>query len=104
VIWIARAPAPAHVTWVDKETYLPLKMEAYTRDGNLQHRYEVTSIEYDVSIPDSVFKDVPPRGTEIVELPFPKLPPDGKPEGATHEEVSSSVSAPGVRVSAPPTR
>ena len=41
-----------HVQWIDQTTYLPLKMESYDNQGTLADRYEVTSIEYDVSIPE----------------------------------------------------
>jgi outer membrane lipoprotein-sorting protein len=69
-----------HVAWIDKETYVPLKMEDYARDGKLTHTYEVTSIEYDVSIADSTFKDIPPQGTELRDIPMIKLPDgDEKP-------------------------
>jgi hypothetical protein len=61
------------VTWADRETYLPLKIEHYGTDGKLVHSYEVTSIEYDVTIPDPVFKDVPPSGTVRIQLPKPSF-------------------------------
>ncbi len=64
--------AGKHLTWVDRATYLPLKMEAYGRDGKLQHSYEVTKVEYDGVIPDAVFKEIPPKGTELKALPFPE--------------------------------
>ena len=48
-----------HVRWVDQKTYLPLKMETYDIKGTLVDRYEVTSIEYDVAIPDKVFTELP---------------------------------------------
>ena len=64
-----------HLRWVDQKTFLPLKMEMYDKHGKLVDRYEVTSIEYDVAIPDSTFSQLPP-GTTVRE---PKLlpPPDG---------------------------
>jgi outer membrane lipoprotein-sorting protein len=75
--------AGKHLTWVDKETYLPLKMEAYAKDGKLQHSYEVTQIAYDGAIADSVFTNIPPQGTELKDLPFPKGSPGLKlPPGA----------------------
>jgi hypothetical protein len=60
-----------HVRWVDQQTYLPLKMEMYSRTGQLVDRYEVTSIEYDVEILARVFTDLP-AGTSVRE---PKLLP-----------------------------
>ena len=64
-----------HVRWVDQKSFLPLKMEMYGRNGSLMDRYEVTSIEYDGSIADSSFTQLPP-GTTVHE---PRLlpPPDG---------------------------
>lgn len=59
-----------HVRWVDQETYLPLKMEMYDRDGQLMDRYEVTAIEYDVEIPMRTFAELPP-GTSARD---PKVP------------------------------
>jgi hypothetical protein len=56
-----------HVRWVDQKTYLPLKMEMYDSKGALVDRYEVTSIEYDVAIPDKTFTDLPP-GTSVRDL------------------------------------
>lgn len=53
-----------HVNWVDQKTFLPLKMEAYDRNGVLVDRYEATSIAYDVDIPQSTFTDLP-AGTSV---------------------------------------
>lgn len=66
-----------HRSWVDRETFLPLKMEDYAQDGTLRHRYEVTSIEYDVAIPDSIFTEIPPAGTVLLPLPTPPSLPSG---------------------------
>jgi outer membrane lipoprotein-sorting protein len=66
------------VTWADQKTYVPLKIEHYGGGGKLVHSYEVTSIEYDVAIPDSVFKDLPPAGTSVVQLPAPPFAPVGE--------------------------
>ncbi len=67
------------VTWADQKTYLPLKLQHYGGDGKLVHSYEVTSIEYDAAIPDSVFKDLPPAGTSLLQLPTPPFAPGGEP-------------------------
>lgn len=63
-----------HVRWVDRQTYLPLKMEMYDGNGVLTDRYEVTAIQYDGDIPASVFGELPP-GTSAYEpliLPGPR--------------------------------
>ncbi len=78
-----------HVTWVDKETFLPLRSEDYAKDGTLRLSYEVTSVEYDVPIPDSIFRDIPPRGTVITEsgpLPVPKHLQDHSSESSDQED------------------
>lgn len=67
-----------HVRWVDQKTFLPLKMEMYDRSGTLVDRYEVTSIEYDVSIPDSIFTQLP-AGTTPREITLPPLPDGSRP-------------------------
>lgn len=69
-----------HVRWVDQMTYLPLKMETYDTKGKLVDRYEVTSIEYDVSISDKTFTDLP-AGTSVRELGpmFTTAPQPAKP-------------------------
>jgi hypothetical protein len=79
----ANAPVklPArHIRWVDKTTYLPLKMEAYDKSGKLVDRYEVTSIEYDVLIADKTFTELP-SGTTERELKMPPLKPGGQVVG-----------------------
>lgn len=74
-----------HVRWVDQKTYLPLKMESYDNKGTLVDRYEVTSIEYDVAIPEMTFTDLPAGTTAREPMMVPALPatqvtgPDGKP-------------------------
>ena len=76
-----------HTAWIDKETFLPLKMEDYAKDGKLVHSYEVSAVEYDVSVPDAVFVDIPPKGTVINEGPLPDRGPQGDSGGpAEHYE------------------
>jgi hypothetical protein len=53
-----------HVRWVDQKTFLPLKMETYDVKGALVDRYEATSIEYDISIPEKTFTELP-AGTSV---------------------------------------
>jgi outer membrane lipoprotein-sorting protein len=91
----APAKIPARtVSWVDKATYLPLKLEGYDKTGALVDRYEVSAIEYDITIPDSVFSNLPEGVTvEDAHIRFgPMSDGDGKP-------------SPGIQVSpAPATR
>ena len=74
-----------HVRWVDQKTYLPLKMESYDNKGALVDRYEVTTIEYDVSIPEKTFAELPAGTTVREPMMIPAIPaqrvngPDGKP-------------------------
>jgi hypothetical protein len=70
-----------HVRWVDQKTYLPLKMESYDNKGTLVDRYEVTSIEYDVSIPEKTFTELPAGTTAHDPMMVPAFPatrPDGQ--------------------------
>jgi outer membrane lipoprotein-sorting protein len=54
--------------WVDKESFLLLKSETRDRSGAVLKRGEVTSIEFNVSIPDSVFTYTPPPGVQVREF------------------------------------
>jgi hypothetical protein len=63
----ARVPTRT-ISWVDKSTYLPLKLEGYERNGTLVDRYEVQSIEYDAAISEKVFTDLP-AGTTVHDAP-----------------------------------
>jgi outer membrane lipoprotein-sorting protein len=56
-----------HVRWVDQKTYLPLKLETYDSKGALVDRYEVTAIEYDVSIPEKTLTEAP-AGTTVRDV------------------------------------
>jgi MucB/RseB N-terminal domain len=64
-----------HINWVDQKTFLPLKMEAYDRNGALVDRYEVTAIQFDVDISDKTFTELP-AGTSAREMKLPPAPPD----------------------------
>ncbi len=57
------APTPHTTFWVDKETYLPLKIES--TDGTAGKGYEVTSVAYNVAIPASTFSYTPPPGATV---------------------------------------
>jgi outer membrane lipoprotein-sorting protein len=51
--------------WVDKQTFLPLKMELHDASGQLLERSEVTSVDYNVALPDGVFSYSPPSGVQV---------------------------------------
>jgi outer membrane lipoprotein-sorting protein len=65
-----------HVRWVDQKTFLPLKLEMYDVKGGLVDRYEVTSIEYDIEIPDKTFTEIP-SGTSVREPVMLPIQGDG---------------------------
>jgi hypothetical protein len=69
------APRGRHVMAVDKETYLPLRMEQYDANDKLAFRYEVTKVDYDTPIADEVFSKVPPAGTVVLRTE--QFPDDG---------------------------
>jgi outer membrane lipoprotein-sorting protein len=54
--------------WVDKQSFLLLKSETRNSSGGLIERGEVTTIEYNVSIPDSTFTYTPPPGVQVREF------------------------------------
>jgi MucB/RseB N-terminal domain len=51
--------------WVDKETFLPLKTEVKDASGRVLDRSEVTSVEFGVSMPDTLFSYSPPPGVHV---------------------------------------
>ena len=58
--------APAQLTiWVDKRSFLPLRMEVRDSGGVIIDRSEVTSVEYDVSIPSGTFTYAPPADVSV---------------------------------------
>jgi hypothetical protein len=59
----AIADQPGQMTmWLDKETFTLLMSESRDAGGLITDRYEVTSIEFNVTIPDSFFTYTPPPG------------------------------------------
>ena len=55
-----------HMTvWVDSQTYLPLKTEVRNAANALLDRSEVTSVNYNVTIPDSTFTYETPAGAVV---------------------------------------
>lgn len=53
------------VVWVDKVSFLPLKTEVRNAAGAVLDRSEVTSVEYNVPLADSVFAYTPPAGATV---------------------------------------
>jgi outer membrane lipoprotein-sorting protein len=62
-----QAPRGRMVLSVDKQTFLPLKLEQYRADGTLQASLEATGIEYNVAIPDNTFTYTPPPGAIVTD-------------------------------------
>ncbi len=54
--------------WVDQQTFLPLKTEVRDSAGVVVDRSEVTSVEYNVAIPDSTFSYTPPSGVTVLNF------------------------------------
>jgi outer membrane lipoprotein-sorting protein len=83
------------MVWVDTQSFLPLKSEVLDTSGNVMDRSEVTSIDYDVAIPDATFAYVAPAGATVrnftggnaddikraVSGSAPSNPKDGKQPG-----------------------
>jgi len=53
------------IFWVDKETWMPLKIEMYDNEGKLVNTMEYKNIEINTGVPDSVFKFKIPEGAEV---------------------------------------
>jgi hypothetical protein len=50
--------------WIDKQTFLPLRSEEqHTPKGSL--RYDVSRVEYNVQLPETLFQFAPPAGARI---------------------------------------
>ena len=68
----AKGDAPTtvvrNVLWLDKQSFFPLKWENFTTDGKPLYQYEVTSLQYDIAIPESTFTYTPPAGATINEM------------------------------------
>lgn len=60
---------PSQLTiWVDKRSFLPLRMEVRDSRGVIVDRSDVTSVEYDVSIPAATFAYAPPAGVTVASF------------------------------------
>ncbi len=51
--------------WVDKETWMPLKMEMKDADGNLMYSIEYRNFQTNTGIPDEEFQFEIPEGAEV---------------------------------------
>jgi hypothetical protein len=51
--------------WIDKQTFVPLKAEQSLGPKG-SSRYEVTRVEFDLPIPDSMFQFTPPSGADVL--------------------------------------
>jgi len=60
--------------WADKETWMPLRMETYDKDGKLIMTMEYRNVEFNTGIPDSEFEFKIPEGAKVVtrEMTLPK--------------------------------
>jgi hypothetical protein len=56
---------PVIRVWVDKQSFLPLKLEVRDGSGALVRRSEVTSTQYYVAIPDSTFTYAAPARVTV---------------------------------------
>lgn len=63
---------------VDKETFFPLRIQALNAGGAVLRNWETTSIEYNITIPDSTFTYTPPPGAIVEVTPAGKPGPDSK--------------------------
>lgn len=51
--------------WIDSDLFIVLKSEAQNEQGTTLWTYEVTKLETDISIPQSLFAFTPPAGTTV---------------------------------------
>ncbi|MCX9012043.1 MAG: DUF4367 domain-containing protein [Candidatus Methanoperedens sp.] len=60
--------------WVDKEMWMPLRIETYDKDGKLMMTMEYRNVEFNTGIPDSEFEFKIPEGARVVtrEMILPK--------------------------------
>jgi outer membrane lipoprotein-sorting protein len=69
------------LVWVDKQSFLPLKTEVRNPAGVLLERSEVTSVQYNVSLPDATFTYTPPPGATVSSFP----------EGTSADDVKRTI-------------
>ncbi len=60
--------------WIDKETWMPLRIETYDKDGKLMMTMEYRNVEFNTGIPDSEFEFKIPQGAKVItrEITLPK--------------------------------
>lgn len=60
--------------WVDKETWMPLRMETLDKDSKLIMTMEYRNVEFNTGIPDSEFEFKIPQGAKVVtrEMTLPE--------------------------------
>jgi hypothetical protein len=54
--------------WVDKRSFLPLRTEVHDATEVVVDHSEVTKVEYNVLMPDSIFAYTPPAGVAIANF------------------------------------
>jgi outer membrane lipoprotein-sorting protein len=90
------------VVWVDKQTGFVLKIEQYTAAGHLYISREVTAIDINTPIDESLLAFAPPPGANVVDYRDQPLgigfaSPIGQPPSITVEEAKAEATFP-VRV------
>ncbi|MDW7728050.1 MAG: outer membrane lipoprotein-sorting protein [Candidatus Methanoperedens sp.] len=60
--------------WVDKETWMPLRMETFDKDGKMMMTMEYRNVEFNTGIPDSEFEFKIPQGARVItrEMTLPE--------------------------------
>ncbi|HEY3315483.1 MAG TPA: outer membrane lipoprotein carrier protein LolA [Bacillota bacterium] len=53
--------------WVDRQTWLPLKVEAYNAGGAVISAATYTQVKVDAGLPDELFRFSPPQGAEVIQ-------------------------------------
>jgi outer membrane lipoprotein-sorting protein len=71
--------------WVDKETWMPLRMETFDKDGKPIMTMEYRNVEFNTGIPDSEFEFKIPQGAKVISR---KITP---PKEMTLDEARQTV-------------
>lgn len=79
--------------WVDKETWTPLRYEAYNNTGSPTMKLEIRDLKINTGIPDSEFKFEVPSGAKVVDMGEIKPPEELSLEEA-RERVSFNILTP----------
>jgi outer membrane lipoprotein-sorting protein len=75
-----------YIMWVDSETWMPLKMEMFDKNGKLVVSTEYRDIKFNTGIPDGEFEFKVPEGAKVVTRE-----PPAPPKKMTLEEVRREV-------------